>query len=140
MHMDSFEILTDELYNANKDESTNQEVDDVQQGDEGNEVVQCEDKGDNDGAFVDVGVCDSYAEEYENLDGGDSLVVSLQFIHGSEDRYDDTNILIDTRSIVSVIKNEKMTIHVTNSKKILRTYTNGGHQDSTKEEDLAGIF
>ena len=40
-------------------------------------------------------------------DDEDSLVMSFQYLHGGEDRYDDTDILIDTGSTVSMIRNKK---------------------------------
>jgi hypothetical protein len=73
-------------------------------------------------------------------DDDDSIVVSLQFVHGKESRYKDTDILIDTGSTCSVIMNKKMLLNVTESSKTLRAYTNGGHQDSNQEGDFPGFF
>ena len=59
---------------------------------------------------------------------------------GRDDKYEDTDILLDTGSTVSVIKNHKMLINIEDKGRKLRAYTNGGHQDSTKEGDLPGFF
>ena len=45
--------------------------------------------------------------EAHSSDDEDSLVMSFQYLHGGEDRYDDTDILIDTGSTVSMIRNKK---------------------------------
>ena len=66
--------------------------------------------------------------EAHSSDDEDSLVMSFQYLHGGEDRYDDTDILIDTGSTVSMIRNKKMLINLTRSAKILRAYTNGGRR------------
>jgi len=58
--------------------------------------------------------------------------------HGEVDK--NTSILIDTGSICSVFNNEKMLVNVRDSDSVLRAYTNGGHQDSTKVADLPGFF
>ena len=78
--------------------------------------------------------------EAHSSDDEDSLVMSFQYLHGGEDRYDDTDILIDTGSTVSMIRNKKMLINITSSAKTLRAYTNGGHQDSNKVGEFPGFF
>ena len=87
---------------------------------------------------------EGYTEEYGSLDDDDSLVVSFQsafqFVQANEGVYDDTDLLIDTGSTVSVIRCEKMLMNVTDNKRTLRAYTNGGHQDSTQKGDLPGFF
>ena len=50
------------------------------------------------------------------------------------------DILIDTGSTCSVIKNSKMLLNIGDRGKKLRAYTNGGHQDSNEEGDLPGFF
>ena len=86
---------------------------------------------------------EGYTEEYGSLDDDDSLVVSFQsafqFVQANEGVYDDTDLLIDTGSTVSVIRCGKMLVSATDNEKTLRAYTNGGHQDSNQKGDLPGF-
>ena len=92
-------------------------------------------KGVKDDSPLNANAWEGYAEEYGSSDDDDSLVVSFQsafqFVQANEGVYDDTDLLIDTGSTVSVIRCEKMLVNVTDNEKTLRAYTNGGHQDST---------
>ena len=54
--------------------------------------------------------------------------------------YRDTDMLLDTGSTVSVIKNAGMLINIREATHNLRVYTNGGHQDSTKKGELPGFL
>ena len=66
------------------------------------------------------------------------MIVSFQYNQLSElarrvienIKYTDANILLDTGSTFLVLKNRKMLLNTRDSDKILRAYTNGGHQDS----------
>ena len=73
-------------------------------------------------------------------DSDDSLIVSFQFLMGRYDNYEDTDILLDTGSTCSVVKNPKMLLNIGDRGRKLRAYTNGGHQDSNEEGDLPGFF
>ena len=78
----------------------------------------------------------------DDSDSDDSLIMSFQhvYLNGATSRYSDTDVLLDTGSTVSVIKNRKMLINAKNSEKTLRAFTNGGHQDSTMDGDFPGFF
>ena len=54
--------------------------------------------------------------------------------------YTDTNILLDTGSTFSVFKNPDMVLNIQDSGRKLKTYTNGGRQDSAQIADLPGFF
>ena len=66
--------------------------------------------------FVNVSTWKEYVDEHASSDDDDSLIVSFQFIQGIKGKYEDTNMLLDTGSNVSVIKNEKMLINIRDSK------------------------
>ena len=55
-------------------------------------------------------------------------------------KYNETDILLDTGSTFSVFKNHQMLLNIRDGKKTLKAYTNGGRQDSTKVGDLPGFF
>ena len=77
--------------------------------------------------------------EHVSSDSDDSLVISMQFNQGENNRDDDIDFLIDTGSTCSVMKSKDMLVNVKKSKKTLRAYTNGGHQNLNEEGDLPGF-
>ena len=75
----------------------------------------------------------------------DSLVVAFQYMEMATNlatniQYSDTDILLDTGSTMSVFKNKRMLLNVRKSKRVLRAYSNGGHQDSDTVGDFPGMF
>ena len=91
----------------------------------------------------DVGNHDTWADVFSD-DSDDSLVTSLQYVSvaptTSSGRYCDTDILIDTGSTTSVFNNPKMLLDIQKSNKTLRSYSNGGSQDSNWRGYLPGFF
>ena len=66
--------------------------------------------------------------------------MSFQFVNARENIYSDTDVLIDTGSTCSVMKNDDMLLNITNSDKTLHAYANGGDQDSNLRGDFPGFF
>ena len=60
--------------------------------------------------------------------------------HLNNNRYLDTDILLDTGSTFSVLKNKDMLLNIRDGDRTLKAYTNGGRQDSNKIADLPGFF
>ena len=79
-------------------------------------------------------------------DSDDSLILSFQFLQDIKKRsvkngnYKSTDILIDTGSTLSVFNNNRMLLNVRRSKKTMRAYSNGGHQDSNLVGDFPAMF
>ena len=134
MHMDSYEIVTLKTPKAVRDE-VEDKVEETPQEDESaveeDETEAIEGEQENEGADKEevgnVNTWEKYATEHLSSDNDDSLIVSFQFEQGKEGKYNDTDMLLDTGSTVSVIKNKKMLIDIRDSKQTLQTYTNGGH-------------
>ena len=63
-----------------------------------------------------------------------------QLAHVNSNRYQDTDILLDTGSIFLVFKNQDMLLNVRRSNRTLKAFTNGGRQDSDQVADLPGFF
>ena len=54
--------------------------------------------------------------------------------------YHVTDILIDTGSTMSIFNNPIMLLNIRKSKKTMRAYSSGGHQDSNQVGDFPGLF
>ena len=63
-----------------------------------------------------------------------------QVSNASDQKYKDTDILIDTGSMFSVFKNPQMLLNIRPSERKMKAYTNGGRQDSTLVGELPGFF
>ena len=62
-------------------------------------------------------------------------------VNDTKDRkYNESNILIDTGSTLSVFNNSKMLINIRRSRTRMRAYTNDGYQDSVYKGDFPGFF
>lgn len=71
----------------------------------------------------------------------ESVVIGFQGATVSSRRHQDTvSILLDTGSNCSVFNNRNYLHHIRPSRKKLRAYTNGGHQDSTHVGTLPGFL
>ena len=114
------------------------------------------------GTEIEAHVIEEDEEEYDSDDGSVYLnfqfnqmkmeqdgVRSNQMSHAlsmtSTDKklrkmYLDTDLLIDTGSTCSVFKNAQMLTDIKKSKTIMRTVSNGGHQDSRLTGMFPGFF
>ena len=71
----------------------------------------------------------------------DTVHFSWTQVNNNEDnKYKDTDILIDTGSTFSVFKTPHMLLNIKESKGKMKAYTNGGRQDSTLVGELLGFF
>ena len=70
----------------------------------------------------------------------ESVIVSYCNHMAGEVKCDDTAILLDTGSTVSVFKNRKMLTDIETVQVKMRAVTNGGHQDSNEKGILPGFF
>ena len=98
-----------------------------------------ENEGANKEKVVSINAWGEYATEHLSSSNDDSLIVLFQFEQGREGTYNNTDMIINTESTVSVIK-KKTLINIRDNKHTLRVYINGGHQDSNEKEDLPGYF
>jgi len=70
----------------------------------------------------------------------DWMIISFPSLHGRYERYNDTDVLLDTGSTCLVVKNRKMLFNITSSKKPLREFTSGEHQDCNQEGGFKGFL
>ena len=107
------------------------------------EIIESNEEGTNTEFEVweNAGDHDGWVDVFSDSD--DSLVMSLQYSQVAHTvptgRYMDTDILIDTGSTTSVFNNPKMMLDIQKSNKTLRSYSNGGTQDSNWKGYLPGF-
>ena len=76
----------------------------------------------------------------EEEDDENEMITSYCYHLNGITYHDDDSVLIDTGSIVSVFKNEKLLEGVSEVNQTMRALTNGGHQDSRMKGILPGFF
>ena len=84
-------------------------------------------------------------EQLMQLEQDDSIEDIVHFSwtqinNNNDNKYKDTDILIDTGSTFSVLKNPQMILNIKESERKMKAYTNGGRQDFTLVGDLPGFF
>ena len=87
----------------------------------------------------------SYTWGEESDNSNKLLIMPFQFMCVNEKfsrsgGYHGTDILIDTGSTMSIFNNPKMLLNIRKSKKTMRAYSNGGHQDSNQVGNFPGLF
>ena len=88
-----------------------------------------------------------HSEQMLQYGSDDGVEEESEIIHFSwsqipeyNNKYSDTDILLDTGSTFSVFKNPQMVLNVRPSKTVLKAHTNGGRQDSRLVADFPVFF
>ena len=87
-------------------------------------------------------------EEETDSSGDDSIIVLFQCNQLNElapratdnEKYTDTDIILDTVSTCFVLKNRKLILNSRGSDRIINPYKDGGHQDSRMVEVFPELF
>ena len=79
-------------------------------------------------------IVDDHRWKQMSNDSDNCLVISLQFNQGENNRYKDTNLLIDTGSTCSFMKNVQMLIDVRKSEKTSTHTRMRGIRTQTKKD------